>query len=51
MTWFGGAVCTPTAWRRSDSTMTMRVKLVIIISAAGRNDSEAIRSSVCSDSV
>jgi hypothetical protein len=36
----------PSAWRSSDSTMMMRVKLVIISSAAGRKVSAVIRSSV-----
>jgi hypothetical protein len=32
----GGEVCVPRAWRSSESTMMMRVKLVIISSSAGR---------------
>ena len=35
-TWFGGAACVPIAWRSRLSTMTMRVKLVIRSSTAGR---------------
>jgi hypothetical protein len=35
-TWLGGEVWVPMAWRSSDSTMMMRVKLVIISSSAGR---------------
>src|SRR5947209_2538646 len=34
-TWLGGMACRPKALRVSDSTMTMRVKLVIIIKMAG----------------
>src|SRR3954465_14054742 len=37
-TWLGGIDCSPKALRVSDSTMTMRVKLVIIISRAGATD-------------
>src|SRR5450830_68487 len=46
ITWFGGADCVPSAWRSSDSTMTMRVKPVIISSTAGRKVSDVIRMSV-----
>src|SRR4051794_20354360 len=35
MTWFGGTAWRPMAWRVSDSTITMRVKLVIMISSDG----------------
>ena len=45
-TWFGGACCVPMAWRNSDSTMTMRVKPVIISSTAGRKDSAVKNSRV-----
>ena len=45
-TWFGGAACVPSAWRSSDSTMTMRVKLVISSSTAGRKLSAVKKSSV-----
>src|SRR5437868_5541556 len=38
-TWLGGIDCRPRAFRVSDSTMTMRVKLVIIMSSAGATDS------------
>src|SRR5437763_5607926 len=38
-TWLGGIDCSPRALRVSDRTMTMRVKLVIIISRAGATDS------------
>ena len=47
ITWFGGAACSPSAWRISDRTITMRVKLVISSSAAGRNESAVKMSSVC----
>src|SRR5580698_4077568 len=46
-TWLGGVVVVPSAWRISDSTMMMRVKLVIISTIAGRNDSIASTSIVC----
>src|SRR5947209_9180745 len=38
-TWLGGIDCSPRALRVSESTMTMRVKLVIIINRAGAIDS------------
>jgi len=47
ITWVGGADCVPSACRSSDSTITMRVKLVIISNAAGMNDSDVSRISVC----
>ncbi|MGF6678319.1 hypothetical protein OKW44_006193 [Paraburkholderia sp. WSM4174] len=37
----------PSAWRSSDNTITMRVKLVIISTIAGRNDSIVSSSIVC----
>src|SRR3954447_24277994 len=37
-TWLGGIDCRPRALRVSESTMTMRVKLVIIMSSAGAID-------------
>src|SRR5471032_3270716 len=46
MTWLGGAACVPMAWRNSDSTITIRVKPVIISRMAGRNDSAVKNSSV-----
>src|SRR3954467_439309 len=46
ITWLGGAACVPMAWRNSDSTITMRVKPVIISRIAGRNDSAVKNSSV-----
>ncbi|MNM87643.1 hypothetical protein D3C81_998320 [compost metagenome] len=45
-TWFGGEEAVPSALRSRPSTMTMRVKPVIISMAAGRNDSEVSRTSV-----
>src|ERR1700754_896675 len=47
ITWFGGAACVPIAWRNRDSTITMRVRPVIISRMAGRNDSAVKKSSVC----
>ena len=46
-TWLEGVDCTPSAWRSNDSTMTMRVKLVINNSTEGRNDNAVSISSVC----
>ena len=46
ITWLGGAVCVPSAWRRSDMTMTMRVKPVIINNTAGKKVSEVSASRV-----
>ena len=46
ITWLGGAACVPSAWRSSDSTMTMRVKPVISSSTAGRKLSAVKNSSV-----
>ena len=46
LTWFGGAACSPSAWRTSESTMMMRVKLVIISTIAGMKLSSVISSSV-----
>ena len=43
-TWFGGADCVPMAWRSSESTITMRVKPVIMSSTAGRKD-KAVKNS------
>ena len=44
-TWFGGVWPAPSAWRRIDSTMTMRVKAVIISSTAGSSVSAVISAS------
>ena len=46
ITWFGGAACSPSAWRTRESTMMIRVKLVISNKTAGRNDSAVKISSV-----
>ena len=46
ITWLGGADWVPSAWRSSDSTMTMRVNPVISNSMAGRKDSAVKNSSV-----
>ena len=48
-TWLGGEVWVPRAWRSSDMTMMMRVKLVVISTIAGMKDSEVISSRVCID--
>ena len=45
--WLGGNCCVPSAWRSSDSTMTMRVKLVIMIRIAGASDSTVSRMMIC----
>ncbi len=45
-TWLGGADWVPSAWRSSDSTMTIRVKPVIMSRMAGRKDSAVKNSSV-----
>ena len=50
-TWLGGVVCVPSAWRSNDSTMTMRVKLLIIRMMAGRKPSDVRKISVCTGSV
>src|SRR5690606_8778673 len=47
ITWFGGLAWRPSACRISDRTITMRVKLVIRSSAAGRNDNAEKTSIVC----
>jgi hypothetical protein len=46
-TWFGGAACVPSAWRSRLSTMTMRVKLVISSSTAGRKLRAVKKRRVC----
>ena len=50
-TWFGGVCWSPSAWRRIDSTMMMRVKLVIISRPAGMKVSAVSVISVWIDSV
>lgn len=46
MTWFGGDDCVPKAWRNKESTITMRVKPVIINRIAGKKDSAVKKSKV-----
>ena len=41
-TWFGGDCAVPSAWRRIASTMTMRVKDVMLSSTAGSSVSSVI---------
>ncbi len=50
-TWFGGEVWVPSAWRSSERTMMMRVKLVIINRPAGMNVSAVSVIRVWMDSV
>ena len=45
--WLGGNCCVPIAWRNSDSTITMRVKLVIMIRIAGASDKTVRRMINC----
>ena len=47
ITMLGGAVVAPSAWRRKDSTTTMRVKEVTITRIAGAIDSTVIRTISC----
>ncbi len=46
-TWLGGVDWVPMAVRNRLSTMMIRVKLVIISSAAGRNANEVSSNRVC----
>ena len=46
-TWLGGSCCVPIAWRSSDSTMMIRVKLVIISRIAGASESTVSRTTIC----
>ena len=46
ITWLGGEDWVPSAWRIKLSTMTMRVKPVIMSSTAGRKESAVKNSSV-----
>ena len=48
-TWLGGDCCRPIAWRRIDSTIRMRVKLVIISTRLGRMVSRPMIISNCKD--
>src|SRR4051812_47138160 len=41
--WLGGSCCVPSACRRSESTMMIRVKLVIMTKMAGANESTVSR--------
>ena len=43
VTWFGGTPCRPRAFLVRDSTMMMRVKLVVITMSAGATDSSVSR--------
>ncbi len=47
-TWFDGVVAIPSAWRKIDNTMMMRVKAVIASSIAGSSVSTVIKISTCS---
>jgi hypothetical protein len=49
ITWLGGEVWVPMAWRNSDMTMMIRVKLVIISTRAGRKLREVSSSRVWMD--
>jgi hypothetical protein len=42
-TWFDGVVAMPSAWRRIDSTMMMRVNAVIASNIAGNSVNTVIR--------
>jgi len=44
--WLLGAVCVPSAWRRIDNTMMMRVKAVIASNIAGNSVSTVIRMTI-----
>ena len=46
--WFDGISCVPSACRRKWKTITMRVKHVMITSAAGTNDSSVRTTTSCS---
>ncbi len=46
-TWLGGDCMVPSAWRSSDSTMTMRVNAVIISTMAGMKVNPVMNSSIC----
>ena len=45
--WFGGNCCVPIACRSRESTITMRVKLVIMIRIAGASDRTVSRMMIC----
>ena len=42
-TWFGGTDWVPSAWRRNESTITMRVNDVTIMKRAGARESTVNR--------
>src|SRR5688572_33052231 len=46
-TWLGGSCWVPIAWRSSDSTMMIRVKLVIISRIAGASERTVIKMMIC----
>src|SRR5687768_2037685 len=46
-TWLGGSVAVPIAWRSSDRTMMIRVKLVIMIRMAGARERTVRRTMSC----
>ena len=46
-TWLGGSCWVPSAWRKSDITMTIRVKLVIMMRIAGASDRTVSRMTIC----
>ncbi|MNP19726.1 hypothetical protein D3C76_1122670 [compost metagenome] len=46
-TWFDGVVCRPSAWRRMEKTMMIRVKLVISMTNAGMKLSAVMISRIC----
>src|SRR5260221_3146497 len=47
-TWLGGSSCVPRARRTNESTMTMRVKDVIMTRMAGARESTVSTSAICS---
>src|ERR1700754_2200697 len=49
ITWFGGVLFVPSAWRRKPSTMMMRVNDVIISKMAGSAVSAVINASIWID--
>src|SRR4051812_30773475 len=46
-TWLGGSEAVPRAWRRSDMTMMIRVKLVIMIRMAGARERTVRSTMIC----
>src|SRR2546428_14016542 len=46
-TWLGGSEVVPSAWRRSDMTMMIRVKLVIMMRIAGARERTVGRMMIC----